>query len=150
MRITDLITQDHHAVHRLFLELERTESRGRARLLEQIVTELEVHAQAEEDVFYPAVRAVSRRVDDAEAAHMHLRALVDAAQALDPSAEDFPAAVRQLKQAVLSHGAEEEGGMFLEAFRLGHAELERLGAQMLERKEALKGGTRPQRRERAA
>ena len=149
MRITDLITQDHHTVHQLFLELERTEGRGRQRLLERIVNELEVHAQAEEDVFYPAVRAVSRRVDDAEAAHLHLRALVDAAQALDPSAPDFLAGVTQLKQAVLSHGAEEEGGMFLEAYRLGHAELERLGAQMMERKEALKGAP-ARRRKRAA
>lgn len=138
MRITDLITQDHHTVHQLFLELERTRGGARRGLLERLVNELEVHAQAEEDVFYPAVRAVSRRVDDAEAAHAHLRALVDAAASLDASSPDFAAGVRQLKQAVLNHAAEEEAGMFLEAFRLGHAELERLGGMMMERKDALK------------
>ena len=138
MRITDLITQDHRAVHALFLELERAESAARRGLLDRIVSELEAHARAEEDVFYPAVRAVSRRVDDAEAAHMHVRALVEAAERLDASSADFVPGVRQLRQAVLNHAAEEEGGMFLEAYRLGHAELERLGAQMMERKQALR------------
>jgi hypothetical protein len=147
MRITDLITRDHHTVHQLFLELERAEGHAREDLLGRIVAELDVHAQVEEEVFYPAVRAVSRRVDDAEAAHRHLRDLVDAVTRLDASSPEFLGGVRQLRQAVLNHGAEEEGGMFLEAYRLGHAELERLGAQMMERKEALKrsAGSRPKR-----
>ena len=149
MRITDLITQDHRTVHTLFLELEQAPEGARAGLLGRIVNELEIHAQAEEDVFYPAVRAVSRRVDDAEAAHRHLRVLVDAAERLDASSVDFVRGVRGLKQAVLNHAAEEEAGMFLEAYRLGQAELERLGARMMERKEMLKGSA-VQRRKRAA
>jgi hemerythrin superfamily protein len=149
MRITDLIAQDHRTVRALFLELEPSEPSGRRSLLERIVTELEVHAQAEEQVFYPAVRAVSRRVDDAEAGHMHVRALVDAAKRLDPASPEFVAGVRQLERAVLNHAAEEEGGMFLEAYRLGAAELERLGGQMMELEEALKRA-RGQRATRAA
>jgi hemerythrin superfamily protein len=139
MRVTGLIAQDHNAVHRLFLELE-TAGPGRTRqeLLDRIVEELEVHAQAEEDVFYTAVRQVSRRVDDAAAGHAHLRALVAQAEGLDPASTDFPLTVRQLKQAVLNHAAEEEAGMFLDAARLGLDELERLGAAMEERKNALK------------
>ena len=139
MRVTDLIAQDHNTVHRLFLELESAGPGGtRQELLDRIVEELEVHAQAEEDVFYTAVRQVSRRVDDAEAGHAHLRALVAQAGGLDPASMDFLLGVRQLKQAVLNHAAEEEAGMFLDAARLGLEELERLGAAMQERKDAVK------------
>ena len=139
MRVTDLIAQDHNTVHRLFLELETAGPGGtRRQLLDRIVDELEVHAQAEEDVFYTAVRQVSRRVDDAEAGHAHLRALVAQAEALDPASMDFLLGVRQLKQAVLNHAAEEEAGMFLDAARLGLEELEQLGAAMQERKNVLK------------
>jgi len=45
-------------------------------LLQRIVDELDVHARAEEEVFYPAVRPTSRRIDDAVAAHAHLRRIV--------------------------------------------------------------------------
>ena len=139
MRVTDLIAEDHKAVHRLFLELEVAPAdEARHQLLDRLVEELEVHAQAEEEVFYAAVRPVSRRVDDAEAAHAHLRTLVAQAEGLDPESMDFLPGVHQLKQAVLNHAAEEEGGILLDAARLGLDELERLGAAMLERKTALK------------
>jgi hypothetical protein len=45
--------------------------------------------------------------------------------------------VRLIKQIVLSHVMEEEGGIFLDAERMGTPELERIGAQLAERKEAL-------------
>ena len=139
MRVTDLIAQDHDTVHQLFLDLETAGTGERRReLLDRIVGELEVHAQAEEDVFYTAVREVSRRVEDAKAGHAHLRALAAHAEGLDPASNDFLLGVRQLKQAVLNHAAEEEAGMFLDAARLGLDELERLGAAMGERKDALK------------
>lgn len=50
--------------------------------------------------------------------------------------------VRILKQAVLMHVAEEEGGMFLEAGQLGADTLESLGGQMEARQQALKAARR--------
>ena len=38
---------------------------------------------APSDDFYPAVRAVSRRIDDAEAGHAHMRMLMEAVQAAE-------------------------------------------------------------------
>ena len=145
MYVTDLIAQDHKTVQQLFERLEApTLPRGEARthVLEKLIEELEVHAQAEEAIFYPAVRSISRRIPDAEAAHAHLRALIAEVQGLDASAEDFVPQVRQLKQSVLNHAAEEEGGALLDAARLGLDELERLGQEMESTKRALKASLR--------
>jgi len=132
MRVTDLIAQDHRTVRELFERVEAREH-GLARLVE----ELEVHARAEEAVFYPAVRRVSRRIDDAEAGHRHLRDIIGELQGLDPSADDFVGRIRVLKQSVLNHAAEEEGGVFMDAAHLGLDELDRLGEEMAAKKQAL-------------
>ena len=139
MRVTDLIAQDHRRVRALFLELERMAAGDgeRRALLDRIVDELDVHARAEEDVFYPAVRAASRRIDDAEAGHEYLRSAIAAFRALDVECADFTLGVRLIRGIVLSHVLEEESGILMDAQRLGGDELERLGASMQERKEAL-------------
>jgi hemerythrin superfamily protein len=143
MRVTDLITRDHDTVHRLFLSLEQAEDpSGRRDLVEQIVQELDAHASAEEEAVYPALRAVSRRIDDAEAAHEHVRMLIAALRSEEPGSADFRARALQLKQAVLSHAAEEEGGILLEAGRLAPEELERLGAAMEEARTSARAGRR--------
>lgn len=143
MRVTDLITQDHHTVHRLFLTFEAAEEASEQRgLIEQIVQELDAHASAEQEVFYPAVRGVSRRIDDAEAAHGHVRTLIAQVQRGEPGSPEFVAQVLQLKQAVLSHAAEEENGILLEAGRLPPDDLERLGAAMEEAKASARAGRR--------
>ena len=139
MRVTDLITQDHRRVREMFLELERMDAGDgeRRALLDRIVDELDVHARAEADVFYPAVRAVSRRIDDAEAGHAYLRNAIAAFRALDVECADFTLGVRLIKGIVLSHVLEEESGILMDAQRMGGDELERLGAAMQERTEAL-------------
>jgi hemerythrin superfamily protein len=143
MRVTDLITRDHNLVHRLFLSLERAEGASAQReLLDQIFEELDAHASAEEEIVYPALRPLSRRIDDAEAAHEHVRMLIAALEGEEPGTEEFMARVLQLKQSVLSHAAEEENGILLEAGRLSPEELERLGAAMEQAEMSAKAGRR--------
>jgi len=139
MRVTDLIAQDHRRVRELFVELERMDTGDgeRRALLDRIVDELDVHARAEEAVFYPAVRAASRRIDDAEAGHEYLRNAIAAFRALDVECADFTLGVRLIKGIVLSHVLEEESGILMDAQRMGGDELERLGVAMQERKEGL-------------
>src|SRR5688572_25619035 len=145
MRATELLARDHRAVRDLFLQFERTpldDGSTRQDLFDRIVDELDLHAQAEEEVFYPAVRAASRRVHDAEAGHQHLRAIIGEVQGQEPASSEFTAGVRLVKRIVLAHVMEEELGVFLDAERLGTPELERLGAALAERKETLTRGGR--------
>ena len=141
MRVTDLLRDDHQRVHNLFLELEATsagEAQRRQDLLDTIGDELEIHAQVEEEVVYPAFRSVSRRIDDSVHGHQHMRSVISAVQGEDPGSPEFHDRVLQLKQTVLVHVLEEESGVFLDAAHLGLDELERLGRQVEERKEALR------------
>ena len=140
MRATEFLARDHRVVHDLFLQFEGTpidDGAGRWQLFERIVQELDVHARAEEEVFYPAVREASRRIDDAEAGHAHLRRMIAEVQGQEPASSQFSAGVRQVKQIVLAHVMEEEGGIFLDAERMGVEALERLGGALEERKASL-------------
>lgn len=136
MLVTDLIANDHRAFQQMFSELAEAGTPARE-LLERLVQELDVHAQAEEAVFYPAVREVSRRIDDAEAGHEHMRELIETTLAAALGSREFAAALLQLKQTVLNHAMEEEAGVFMDAARLGLEKLEALGAMLEEQKRAL-------------
>ena len=141
MLVTDLIAEDHRHFQRLFEEVETAKPPARD-VLERLVEELNVHAQAEEAVFYPAVREVSRRIDDAEAGHEHMRGLIETSVTAPGGSREFAEAVLQLKQIVLNHAMEEEGGVFMDAARLGSEKLETLGTQFEEHKRRLRGAGR--------
>lgn len=145
MLVTDVIVRDHRTVQMLFFELEQAGSSGRA-LLERLVQELEVHARAEEAVFYPAVRDVSRRVEDAESGHEHVRRLIEVVRSHPPGSEEFLPALRQLKQTVLAHAMEEESGIFMDAQRLGLERLEALGDAMEQQRQQLMAAPRERER----
>jgi iron-sulfur cluster repair protein YtfE (RIC family) len=58
MDITQLILDDHHEQRRLFAmleQLERTDTADLSAVWARLSAFLEVHAKAEEDVFYPAL-----------------------------------------------------------------------------------------------
>ena len=105
MLVTDLIAQDHRTFQQLFFDLENARSNDRE-VLERLIDELDVHARAEEAVFYPAVREVSRRTDDAEAGHEHMRTLVEAVRAATPGGLIRPKATSDSKSTVTAgHGS---------------------------------------------
>jgi hemerythrin superfamily protein len=140
MRATELLSRDHRTVRDLFLQFERTpldDAQSRQDLFERIVDELDVHTRAEEELFYPAVRQASRRIDDAEAGHQHLRSVIADVRQREPASAEFTAGVRLVKRVVFAHVMEEESGVFLDAERMGTQVLERLGAALAERKETL-------------
>lgn len=140
MRATELLARDHRAVRDLFLRFERTpadDGSSRQDLFDRIVDELDVHAKAEEEVFYPAVRAAIRRIDDVESGQAHLRGVIAEVREYEPASADFTVGVRLVKRIVFAHVMEEEAGVFLDAERMGTQALERLGAALAERKEAL-------------
>jgi hypothetical protein len=95
-----------------------------------------------EVVFTPAIRPARRRIDDAEADHQHLRAVIAEVQGHEPASPEFSAGVRLVKRILFAHVMEEESGVFLDAERMGTPELERLGAALAERKETLSRSAR--------
>lgn len=142
-----LLKEDHKKVKALLEELEGTSERAvkkRVTLLAQIETELRVHTQIEETIFYPAYRdAVKTKEDrkmyyEALEEHHVVKLVLPEIKGTDPSSEPFGAKAKVLKELVTHHADEEESDMFPEAKKvLSKEELRTLGAQMAEAKEKL-------------
>jgi len=140
-----LLKADHTKVRGLLETLEQTEAPARrTKLLGQIETELKVHTQIEEEIFYPAFR---KRAEDSEQKQMFLEAkeehgLVDImlpkVKRSNPSSDEFAARAKVLKDLVLHHKKEEEKEMFKAAKELfDKDELKSLGEQLQRRKREL-------------
>jgi uncharacterized membrane-anchored protein YjiN (DUF445 family) len=70
MDITQLILDDHHEQRRLFAILEQIvpdDTRSLAAVWKRLATFLEVHAETEEKLFYPALLRVGRKAGDTDA-----------------------------------------------------------------------------------
>src|ERR1700682_1139373 len=127
-----LLKQDHEKV------------RG---LLAQVDTELSIHTQIEEEIFYPAFRDAVRSKDDKkmyyeakEEHHVVKLVLPEVKEGDTVAGEEFAAKAKVLKELVEHHAGEEEKEMFPRARKvLGKNALRELGDRMQERKQELLG-----------
>ena len=116
-----LLKTDHRKVKNLFARYESAGDFSTKHLLaEQVFTELELHAQLEENIFYPAYEAMTGKhgtqlVADSRLAHEHVRELMIELQGIDLDEAEFEAKFHELMGIVREHVAEEENAMFPEA-----------------------------------
>ncbi len=77
---TQILRQDHKKVKALFDKFEQGKAGdAKRRLAKQAMNELKVHAQVEEEIFYPAVKKAieaSELVDEAEKEHQEAKSLI--------------------------------------------------------------------------
>jgi hemerythrin-like domain-containing protein len=142
MRATELLKDDHTTIARMLEELEALgprEGDARQQLVDKIADALDAHTTLEEELFYPALARVSGRVATARVQHEEIERLLEDLAGRPPSTNHWAHALTALKQAILRHVAAEEDVLFVEAERLGAAELERLGQAMRRRRETLRG-----------
>jgi len=149
MNAIKLLMQDHKKVRQLLTELEGTTTRNvrdRERLVHEISNEVTIHAQIEEEIFYPAFKAAAKKSDDAEmffeAAEEHhvVEMVMPELVACDPATDEFTAKAKVLKELIEHHAGEEEKEMFKRAKALmDEDELEELGTRLEERKMELSG-----------
>ena len=135
-----LLTEDHENVKQMFEQYEGLGDRAHAskkKLATQICTELTKHAQAEEEIFYPAMRAATKKnedlVDEATVEHASAKDLIAQILEMEPTEDLFDAKVKVLSELIEHHVEEEEGEMFPKAREAG-LDLELLGQQLAERK----------------
>lgn len=139
-----LLTNDHAEVKQMFEEYRQlvegnaSEDR-RGELAAQICSALTVHAEIEEDVFYPAMRENIQDellLDQAEVEHDSARELIEQIEAMDPGDALFDAKVLVLGEYVDHHVQEEEGEMFPKC-RKADMDLAELAQELSERKAEL-------------
>ena len=137
-----LLKADHRAVEELFAKFEKASGDGRKQTLaEEICLELSVHAQIEEEIFYPACEG---KVDEdllKESYVEHDGAKVLIAEIMNggPSDEYYDAKVTVLQEEIEHHVEEEEKrmeGLFAQARKAG-LDMDALGAELASRKQQL-------------
>ena len=134
MDALELLKQDHAKVQKLFEEAESADEKEQKAIFSQIKTELEIHAQIEENVFYPAMQRydeLKEMVAESLKEHSNIKTLLQEMATLAGS-EDFQDKLEELIDNVEHHAEdEEEGKMFPKVRELVSAnELQKLGAQL--------------------
>lgn len=140
---TSMIRMDHRHVMNRFRKLAPDTSASEcATIAHDICDALEVHAQLEEEIFYPAVRACGLELDvmdRSEHEHDEMRSLIAQVRALPPGDPQLPGRVRALMRAVLHHVADEETVVLPAADEHLADRLHELGARMTKRRLELLG-----------
>lgn len=134
MDALELLKQDHARLKKLFDRTETADDREQKRIFLQIKTELEIHAQIEENIFYPAMQRHDELKELVAASlkeHHAMKALLQEMATLS-AREDFEDKLEELIDNVEHHAEdEEEGKIFPKVRELVSAnELQKLGAQL--------------------
>jgi hemerythrin superfamily protein len=142
--VIDLLEADHKKVKKLFKDFEKLakqgDDEGKIEVARQICDELTIHAQVEEEIFYPAAHEALKEhelVDEAIVEHATAKDLIAQIQSMDGSEELYDAKVKVLCEYIEHHVQEEEGEIFPKARKAKQLDLEEMAAEITARKEAL-------------
>ena len=139
-----LLTEDHREVKALFQQYQEmvdheAEDQEKQEIADQICLMLTVHAQIEEELFYPAAKEAIKEpdlVNEANVEHASAKDLIAQIQESDPSDEMYDAKVKVLGEYIDHHVKEEEGELFPQV-RKARLDMTTLAEQLQERKQAL-------------
>ncbi len=140
--ITTMVRMDHAHVLALFHRYKADTSDGRKRaLVTNACLALEIHAQLEEEIFYPALRRVigdDEVLGKSKPEHDEMRRLIQDLRGhlcgTDHVSAGADETFLKLMRAVIHHVADEETQLLPAAERLMQDELGELGMQMTKRR----------------
>lgn len=147
----ELLDADHIAVKHLFVEYARLayapagdDNGERAAIAMKIGDELTVHAQIEEEIFYPALREAVRDAADvlneAKEEHQQVKRLISQIRGHVKGDATMDDLVAQLACTVEHHVKEERDELFPKARCAKGLDLAALGMKMQERQQGLEAG----------
>ena len=141
----DLLKNDHRTVEDLFKQYEDikdgTDDAAKEELVARICDALTIHAQIEEQVFYPAARRVLQEqgqelLNEAAVEHQTQKDIVGRLEMAPTSDPLYDAGVQVLSEYVKHHVREEENELFPKV-RQTNLDLDALGRQLAERQQEL-------------
>ncbi|HEY0856520.1 MAG TPA: hemerythrin domain-containing protein [Albitalea sp.] len=125
-QIIEMLKADHKKVKKAFKDFEKLDPQEDPEacqsLVEQTLAEIEVHAQLEEQIFYPAAREAIKEeelIDEAEVEHMTAKVLIEQLKGMSAEDEKFAATFKVLGEYIDHHVKEEENEMFKQMTRTG-------------------------------
>jgi hemerythrin-like domain-containing protein len=138
----DVLEEDHREVEEWFDEYDELKDSDEDRkedLAEKICLALKVHAQIEEEIFYPQARQASQDndlIDEALVEHSTVKNLIREIEAMEVGEELYDAKIRVLGEMVKQHIKEEEEELFPE-LQSTKMDLDAVGKELAERKQEL-------------
>ena len=137
-----LLKADHDKVQQLFKDFSNASGSGRKeKLAREICRELTVHAQIEEEIFYPACKGKVEEdlLKEGYVEHDAAKVMIAEIEAGEPSDDFYDSKVKVLCEEIDHHIKEEErrmDGLFAQAKKAG-LDMDALGKQLAERKAEL-------------
>ena len=118
-QIVAALKDDHKRVRKAFRDFEKLDPeqdpQAAQAMVEHTCAEVEVHAELEEEIFYPAARRATKDEDlleEAEVEHMSAKVLIEQIKGLDVSEPKYAATFKVLGEYIAHHATEEEKEMF--------------------------------------
>ena len=146
MNPVQMLKDDHQRVRQLFQQFRQTNDQDRQQqIADQVLTELDVHAAIEEEIFYPAMRQQAgggeerRMLEEAYEEHAQAKTLIQQLRGMQTSDPQFSTLMQELQQDVEHHVQEEETEMLPKAEQELSDQMDRLGQEMQARKQQLMG-----------
>lgn len=140
-----ILIADHKKVTQMFAEFEKSKNKmdqeEKQSLVKRACDELTVHAQIEEEIFYPALREALKDgdgelVDEAEVEHSSVKHLIEELESMQPDDELYDAKFTVMGEYVKHHVKEEQGEIFPKA-KKSKMDLAQLGEEIMQRKNQL-------------
>lgn len=134
----DVLTRDHRLIEELFTSFEQAVPQQLDPLARRVCKMLRIHAQIEEELFYPfARRALDEgSVDAAEREHAQAKQLIMRVESMTSNDAHFKPTVLELRDSVAHHVSEEESTIFAR-LREARTDLRALGITLAERRDTL-------------
>jgi Hemerythrin HHE cation binding domain len=137
----ELLEQDHREVEEWFDEYNelKEDHNRKGALAEKICLALKVHAQIEEEIFYPQARKATKDndlIDEAAVEHGTVKHLIVEIEGMEVGEELYDAKIRVLGEMVKHHIREEEKELFPELVPT-KMDLDAVGKELAKRKEEL-------------
>lgn len=128
------LMDDHRAVKKLFKSFEDASEKEKQEIASETCHQLTVHAQIEEEIFYPALRGVSDKIDDMlDEAGVEHNVAKDLITAIESEPEMLDANYKVLTEYVGHHVEEEESELF-KAVIQAKVDLREVAERLAERK----------------
>jgi len=135
--VLSMLCDDHQYLTQLFAEFHQIKDQAlledKEALVQEICSELLLHAELEEEVFYPAIREILQDdmlMDEAESEHASAKDVIEELQTMSPSHSSYNAKVVVLGENVERHMREEQTVVFPRA-KKSQLDLWALGEEML-------------------
>lgn len=137
----DLLKTDHEKVLQLFKDFEETHTDSKKeKLAAEICDALTVHAQVEEELFYPELKTALKEkgiILEASVEHAVMKELISQLESGELDKEMRDATMKVLSEYTSHHIKEEQGDIF-RAAKQTDIDLQELGARMAERFDSLR------------